>query len=63
MGAGMQDELLTERQAAELLQISPRTLRRWRYEKSGPPVSYVGKSPRYLRSEVLEWVRTRREPP
>jgi excisionase family DNA binding protein len=56
-------ELLTAEEAAELLHVSLRTLRRWRTQGTGPPVVWVGRSPRYLRAEVLEWVRTQRERP
>jgi excisionase family DNA binding protein len=65
MGAGAmaEKELLTADEAAELLQVSLRTLRRWRTQGTGPPVVWVGRSPRYLRAEVLEWVRAQRERP
>jgi hypothetical protein len=56
----VEDEpLMTEAEAARFLRVSVRTLKRWRLEGSeGPPVAgYVGRSPRYRRSELLAWIR------
>ena len=56
----VEDEpLMTEAEAAELLRVTVRTLKRWRLEGTeGPPVAgYVGRSPRYRRSELLAWIR------
>lgn len=49
-------ELLTTRQAAELLGIGERTL--WRYSNSGraPAPIRVGSAVRYRRAELLEWI-------
>jgi excisionase family DNA binding protein len=57
------DDLLTSDEAAELLKVSPRTLQRWRVAGTGPPVVWAGRRPRYLRAEVMEWLRARRERP
>jgi hypothetical protein len=59
----MEDEpLLTEPEAAEVLRVSARTLKRWRLEEKGPPVAgYASQSPRYRRSELLAWLRRGRE--
>lgn len=59
-GAGIQPELLTTRQAAELLSIGERTL--WRWSRSGicPPCVSIGIGPRpacrYRRSELQAWI-------
>jgi predicted DNA-binding transcriptional regulator AlpA len=57
----MEDEpLLTEPEAAKVLRVSTSTLKRWRLSRDpqGPPVAgYVGRSPRYKRSELLRWIR------
>ncbi len=64
--AAMRDDpgLLTEREAAEYLRLSPRTLRRWRTEKpgTGPPVAgYAGQHPRYRRADLDAWLTRKRE--
>ena len=51
------DALLTEREAAELIGFSERTLQSWRYAKIGPPVVVVGRSVRYRRGTLLDWVK------
>jgi|RhiMetdeSRZDD1v2_1073273.scaffolds.fasta_scaffold2852332_1 excisionase family DNA binding protein len=52
------DDLLTTEQAAELLQLSPRTLRRWRTEGKGPPYIRLGaRRVRYRRGAILDWAR------
>jgi DNA-binding transcriptional MerR regulator len=64
---GTDDPLLTQRQAAEYLTVSIRTLQRWRVEGIGPesftlPNGYR----RYRRSELDRWLAeqgdTRQEP-
>jgi predicted DNA-binding transcriptional regulator YafY len=60
MGQG-DGRLLTEREAADYLRVSPRTLRRYRTEKpagTGPPVAgYVGRSPRYRVADLETWLK------
>ena len=55
----VEDEpLLTEAEAADVLRVSVRTLKRWRLAGTGPPVAgYAGRSVRYKRSELLKWLR------
>ena len=50
------DVLLTESQAAELLQISIRTLQAWRLRRSGPPYVQLGRAVRYRRSDLMGWI-------
>ena len=53
-----EEPLLTEPEAAEVLRVSTSTLKRWRLAGTGPPVAgYVGRSPRYQKSELLAWIR------
>ena len=58
-------EYLTQRETAELLRVSSRTLRDWRRTGTGPPFSRVGtKLIRYLKADVDAWVaKTRQESP
>ena len=56
------DALLTETQAAEFLQVSPRTLQAWRVRGGGPRYQKLGRAVRYQRRALVEWLeaRTRR---
>jgi hypothetical protein len=51
--------LLTERDAADLLKVSTRTLQAWRCDRVGPPFIRVGRSIRYRRGELLVWLASR----
>ena len=48
---------LTERQVAEQLGLSVGTLRAWRHRGKGPRFLRLGRSVRYLPSDVDEFVR------
>jgi predicted DNA-binding transcriptional regulator AlpA len=50
------DRLLTEEDLAEMLRVTPRTVRRWRQKRTGPRVVRVMGAPRYWRSDVVAWV-------
>jgi predicted DNA-binding transcriptional regulator AlpA len=50
------ETLLTPEQAADFLQISLRTLERWRSDGQGPPVcGLTARTLRYARSDLLAW--------
>jgi hypothetical protein len=52
------EPFLTEPEAAQVIRVSARTLRRWRVQGSGPPVAgYAGRRALYRRSELLAWLR------
>jgi predicted DNA-binding transcriptional regulator AlpA len=48
--------LLTERQVAAMLQISPKTLRNWRVLKRGPAWRKFGRLVRYNLRDVQIWI-------
>ena len=50
---------LTAKEAADLLNVSPVTLARWRLEGSGPPFCKFGRTVRYERAALLNWARSR----
>jgi excisionase family DNA binding protein len=52
--------LLTQQQLADELQVSVRTLERWRQEGTGPAFIQVGRSPRYRRADVDAWLEQQR---
>lgn len=50
------DELLTENDAAKLLNIPIRTLQTWRFQKRVLPFTKVGKAVRYSRAKLEKFV-------
>ena len=54
-------ELLDERQVSAMLQVSMRTLRRWRRAGYGPPVTKISRFVRYRRGDVETWIIAQRE--
>ena len=48
---------LTEREVAERLGLSVATLRAWRHRGKGPRFLRLGRSVRYLPSDVVDFVR------
>ena len=54
--------LLTTRQAAKRLGLSPRTLERYRVSGDGPEFVKMGRAVRYMAGKLNEWIegRTRR---
>ena len=54
------DVLLKELEVARWLRRSVGTLRNWRSRSEGPPFIKEGASVVYLRSDVVEWLASRR---
>lgn len=50
------DILLNQDQAAEFLAVKPSTLNTWRALRKGPKYSKVGRSVRYRKSDLMEFV-------
>lgn len=46
---------LDTKQAAEILNLSPRTLERWRIEGKGPEYRKFGKRVTYSQAALFEW--------
>jgi len=51
------DFVMTKRETAEFAKLSQRTLERLHVLKKGPRRVKLGGSVRYLRSDVLDWLR------
>jgi len=49
-------EMLNERDAADLLGLRPPTLRAWRFQRRGPAFVRLGRSVRYKRADLLEFL-------
>lgn len=56
----MADQMLNTERTAEHIGVSPKTIRRWRYEGTGPPAHKVGAAVRYRRSDIDAWLAARR---
>jgi Helix-turn-helix domain len=50
------DALLVETHAAQLLNLSARTLQAWRLTSRGPAFVRAGRSVRYRRRDLLAWI-------
>jgi excisionase family DNA binding protein len=48
--------LLREQDAADLLNLSVRTLQSWRIRMAGPPFVQVGRAIRYRRRDLIAWI-------
>jgi excisionase family DNA binding protein len=57
------EQLLTEKQVAEYLNVTVRTVQRWRAEGTGPPVLYARNRPRYRKADLDAWLERRDEEP
>jgi excisionase family DNA binding protein len=55
------DEILRIDELCEWLKISKNTIYKQRSEGTGPPAYRIGKHLRFVRSEVLEWLATKRD--
>ncbi len=53
-------EIMSVDDLAELLQVPKGTLYNWTSRGEGPPSIKVGRHRRYIKSEVLEWLKTQR---
>lgn len=54
-------ELLTTLEAAELIDVEESTLRAWRCtKKEHIPFLKIGRNVRYLESDLLEWLESKR---
>jgi predicted DNA-binding transcriptional regulator AlpA len=59
--AQLSAEFLSEVQVADLLCQSVRTIQKWRVSGLGPPFYKFGRSVRYNRSDLVDWIETRRK--
>lgn len=59
----MEEKLLTVKQAAEILEINPKTLYQWRWFRKHLPFVKVGKSLRVSEKDLMEFIEKRREMP
>jgi excisionase family DNA binding protein len=50
------DELMSIKEVADIVRVPEATLRYWRHLGAGPHSFRIGRSVRYWRSEVLQWL-------
>jgi len=50
---------LTPLEVSDLLKVPVKTLYTWRYRRTGPPASRVGRHLRYREDSILKWLRER----
>lgn len=55
--SSFREEYTPHVEAAQELNVSVRTLARWRAERIGPPFTKVGAKVYYRRAALAEWVR------
>ena len=56
-------KLLATLQLAEHLELSPRTLERWRHQGTGPPWLEIGGRIRYDPTDIAKWKAAHRNAP
>jgi excisionase family DNA binding protein len=56
---GDDERLLTDQDAAGLLEVSLSTLRRWHQQGTGPPCLEIGRQVRYRQAAVERWLTGR----
>jgi excisionase family DNA binding protein len=54
--------LLTPDELAEFLNVSPRTIETWRYQRKGPRAVRVGGLLRFRESDVEAWLEANADP-
>ena len=47
----------TEEETGALLGVSYKTMRNWRRDGIGPPVTFLGQKPYYFRASTQKWLR------
>ena len=55
------DQLMTEKDVASLICITPRALQNWRLRGGGPEYIKIGRSVRYQRSDVMQFIDERKK--
>jgi hypothetical protein len=56
-------DFITERELADGLLVTARTVKRWHSLGIGPPRVLIGRTPYYRRDAVRQWLRSREETP
>ena len=54
--AGMLDDFFTPQELCAEIHVAEITLARWRLQRQGPPVTWLGRRVLYRKSSVREWL-------
>ncbi len=57
----MELELMTPKQLADAMGVTPNTVKRWRLDGEGPAHIRVGNTIRYHRRDVEKWMESKKE--
>jgi hypothetical protein len=60
--AKLLEDYLSEDEMAAELNRDVRTLKRWRTLRKGPPVTWVGKTPKYHIQSARKWLQANEQP-
>ena len=53
------DEYYSDAELCEQFDITPRTSKSWRDQRSGPPVTYIKGKPHYRKKAARDWLLSR----
>ena len=56
-----QPEYVSPAQAANILDLPPRTLQNWRFRDDGPPFTRYGQTIRYKVTDLHDWMQSNKE--
>ena len=59
MSDGSNSDYLSETQTAKYLNLSKKSLQRWRFNRQGPPYVKLMKTIRYRREDLDHWMKER----
>jgi hypothetical protein len=61
MEGGLLGDYFAENELAAELDVTVRTIQRWRADREGPPVTFIGNRPVYSKASVRAWLKNREE--
>jgi Helix-turn-helix domain len=59
---GLLDDYVSQGELAEQLNLSPRSLQRWARQRTGPPITYLGRIPYYRKASMRAWMLSLERP-
>jgi len=59
---GLLDYYDSQEELAEQLNLTPRSLQRWARQRTGPPITYIGRIPYYRKASTRAWMLSLERP-